>query len=285
MGKVKIDLGYGDSLQTVFEGIVFERDLKIERLMKGAMSVSCLDGKALFRLNNAFLSHPPVKSHAELVKKIASKYDINLKIDATPNFAKPSAFNQKGATDFDFIVKAAQNTGFEFFVLSRDLYFRKPGKEKLITLEKEGLYGLQYRTSMAGIYSEMELMSYNQDKEEEKKVSAKSPKEKTGKGSTGADILQKNKKSLVLCDTIYINNITERDLQVLLDARMRENSMKLTELTLRTDGLPELEPGKLLTLSKIGEGLDNDYYVHTVRHHFNANEYRTELVCHSNTAM
>jgi phage protein D len=285
MGKIKIDMGYNDSLQTGFEGYIFERELKIKTFMMCRLSISCLDGKALLRINNEFLSHAPVKSYAELVKKIASKYGMNLKVDSTPGFAKPSSFNQNGATDFDFISEIAEKTGYEFFALAQDLFFRKPGTEKLITLGQDCLHEIDYKTSLAGIYPKIELLSYNSDKKSEGKTTAASPDYKIGKGRTGSEILSKKAKNLALHKRLFINNITERDLSAILQSQMRENSMGLAKLLLHTNGLPELIPGRILTLSGIGKGIDNDYYVQSVRHDFNRHGYRTELDCRSNTVL
>jgi hypothetical protein len=165
------------------------------------------------------------------------------------------------------------------------LFFRKPGKEKLITLGRDGLYQAEYRTSMAGLYSEMEILSYNRDKKEEKKTSVRDPDKKTGKGKTASEILRANGSNLVLRENMFINNSTERDWQKLLQARIQENSMGFVKLELQTNGLPELVPGKILTLSEMGKKLDNDYYIDEIRHNYNRSGYMTHIECCSNTAL
>lgn len=285
MNEIKIEMGYEKGgMETVFEGYIVERKLVIEALSAGELQISCLDCKALLRLNNTFASYPAVKKYSELVSKVLSKYKFAKKVDNSDDFTKPIVFNQNGQTDFDFIATAAAKTGFEFFARGKEVFFRKRGKEKLLSITKDGIFKTEYSNNLSGLYPAVKIFAYNRDKKEKQTVSAAAP-EKTGSGKTGAEILSEAAAGLSHKEQINFSELSQINLQNLADAIFLENSAKLTEVMLHAKGIPILLPGYVLKLESIGDGIDDEYYIFTVRHKYDAKGYYSEIVCRSNTTV
>ncbi|MCL2576443.1 MAG: hypothetical protein FWE27_00115 [Defluviitaleaceae bacterium] len=285
MKKIRIEIGYEESeLQDVFEGYIFERKLVIEPLFPGELYVSCLDCKALLRLNNAFTSYPAVAKYSELVSNVLSKYSAETQVDNSEAFDEPIVFNQNGLTDFDLIATATAKTGFEFFAQGGKIFFRKRGNEKLLSLSKEGIFKAEYSNNLSGLYSDVKVIAYNRDNKEKQTISAADPN-KIGNGKTCKEILSEDAGELSHKEQVNFGTLTQIDLNGFADAIFFENSIKLTEVTLHTKGIPILLPGYVVELEDIGDGIDNEYYIFAARHKYDEKGYSSEIVCRSNTTV
>ena len=289
MAKVKVEMGYENDKSIVFEGVILERTMSITNTLYSSITVICLDQKVLMRMNNPYRTYSSAKNYSSVVRQIVSEYKLPGNIDKSSDFIKPITLTQYGVSDFDYIVKMAQETGFEFFVHDQTFYFRKPRSVEgmLIVLGKECFLQIQHRTSMDKLASSVTMESFSLDNSQEQSVSCRSVQHKVGDGITGIDILKENGGNFSIYESHYKNHSSISTLKEAAMIRLQENSMMLTELSIRINGLPELIPGRFLAVKDVVEDINNTYYIEKVNHVFSnkqaKNPYYTEIICTSNT--
>lgn len=289
LADVEIKLGYLKNMKTVFTGVIIERTIKIINNNTRDATIICLDLKSIFRMENPFSTYSSVTSISSLVQRIIQKYlssyHLQLLITSSSNFSKPITMNQNGITDFEFIMNLAKEIGYEFFVLNKEFYFRKPNYKSncMIIIEKNSIYTIKHRSSLAGIVSCVEANGYYITKNiENTKICNKVPY-KIGSGLTGAEIINGVRRKFTLYESLYIDKRKNMDLQIVADNKLQENSMSLTNVEICINGLPEIIPGRNLIIQNVEKGIDNTYYVEKVRHTMSKDSYRTILSCQSNT--
>lgn len=285
-GKLKIDAGYENKNQTIFEGVIFERSLRIINQSLTSLLVIALDYKSLLRMNNSYQTYMNSKNRAAVVRQILTRNGLHGILDEDKSFDQPLTLTQSGVSDFDYILSLAKAAGFEFFALNQDVYFRKPMSvsEIMITITKESIYRLAKRSSLFGLVSGVVMEGHNLDKKQEKTITCNTVGHKVGTGMTGSELLKKAGWKLMQYESSYYNKRSGDSLKQTAENYFQENSMEMVELTLCMDGLPQLIPGRFLKISKLAEAIDNTYYVETVKHSFERGRFQTELTAKSNTS-
>ncbi len=283
MKKIEIKLGYGTVSVSVFKGYIFERVLSLEHKQGPELIVTCVDAKALLRLNTECKTHKDIKKLTDYVSAILEKYSLPTDITASDALAKPMTLVQHGQSDFAILCQVAQELGYEFFVLGGSLKFRKPMPDTatLITLNGENVLALSLQSSMSEALGKVCLYGYNADTKDAVSGEASAPTTKVGTGKTSTQWL--GSVPAMFATNLHLNNRSSKPLSSTAKLYLQQQSLSLVTLTVTTVGLPDIVPGRMMALADLGDDWNNTYYIQTVRHTQQSNSYTTVMTCVSNT--
>ena len=179
-------------------------------------------------------------------------------------------------SDYEFFVRAAKRYNCDFFVVGGKLFFRqaKSDTSTLIELKPNtGIFNLNVEYDITGLYGSVEVR--NVDAGKGKLISGKAKvNNKISNGSKAKSIISKLTK-------VYIDPTVDskEDATVRAESLAEMMSYRFGTLELTMVGLPEMVPGKFITLSGMNQGPDNTYYLQEVIHNFSGDGiYTTKLI-------
>ncbi len=294
-------LGYGVSLREVFRGFIARVHFVIPRTNANALpsiEISAMDAKGLM-MANRHSKRLKATCYSDAVKEILSantflsQKDNNMKDFTTLNISNTPDKQDQGAgggggagagktsdkrvemveeSDYEFIVKAAKKFNFEFFIVGGMLYFieAKKNTTPLITLTPYcGLRSLDVGYDISGLARSVEVR--NIDMEQGKFVGdKKKAKTKISMGNKAKPLVEKQ-------SFVYLDPTAQSKAEAGYRAAYLMDSIdyRLGSIQAEFIGIPELVPGRFVTLKNFGKPVDNNFYLTRVRHILENKVYRT----------
>ena len=261
--KVNIDLGYIKT-ERVFIGFISAISVSLGEFVP-CIHVECTDVKGIM-MNNQSNEQRVETSLGDVVSNILQNptyknfYD-SIVVDSiqTPE----RKIEIYGESDFDYLVRLANRINYEFFVLQGKVYFRKPMPYKTPIFALEwgfSLMGFEKRDSLEGQVLELEVRSANVDKGLLISGVAKSSVQ-LSEGNSAKKALQKLKR-VVIDSSVSSEEEAKSRAEVLL----KSVNDRYSSANIECIGIPEIVPGRFIKISKLGEGIDGNYYVSRVTH-------------------
>lgn len=292
--SLTIDLGYLGTLQTVFVGFVSGVTFGFDASDLPYIEVTGMDIKGIMMAGTyakQLTSNNYGDAVSEILKATGSAYDklsttggiSSIQVTATPdkstsssNSASSYTVEMASESDYEFIVRAAKKFNYEFFVDRGTVYFRKAKSNTttLMTLGSgSGLVNFQIEYSITGLVGTVQARATNVG--EAKLISSKSTFSNTMSTGSKAKALVKGATKTLIDPTI--NSQSQADARV--SSLMERMSYRLGSLHGDCVGLPDLVPGRFITLSGLGSPVDNDFYLTSVIHDFtNDTGFKTSIV-------
>lgn len=261
-----LSLGYGDSRKEVFRGFLYDI-LWGDPLLGSAMSLeavfldvrgrlmltSCADAgpkRSLFQMVRNILDQP-------FCQQMAPKKTVN----APPkDWDVPSL--RPGASDYSMVCAAADFLCYEFYACADELYFGKPRTKSSPAVTFDGPNGLMEFSRRRTLAGQCAAVSVSGTDDKGERIVSRQPR-KADKG------FGTQKMSAVLTGDFHQPEAYVRTMAQALylsKARMEQRQRQAGSVTGRSVGLPELRPGRFLTVSNLNKPSNGTYYVHTVRH-------------------
>ena len=293
---VVVYLGYATAVREGFRGFIAKVHFIVPESGSGELpnvELTCMDVKGLMMANR---HSKKLKAHyfSDAVKEIIDSYSIfqerdssgslfmETNISSTPD--KPpgqqAGDNQTSdrrvemveESDYDFMVKAAKRYNFDFFCVGKTLYFieAKKNQTPLIVLKpNSGLMNIDVGYDMTGLVKQVVVR--NIDMSQGKYIGDK--KKSSNKISMG----NKAKQLINNQSMVYIDPTTESKEEAGYRASylMETIDYRLGSVVGEFVGIPELVPGRFVTLESFGTPLNNDFYLMNVRHLYGDGRFRT----------
>ncbi|MEC0230402.1 phage late control D family protein [Paenibacillus alba] len=275
LGKaIDISLGYVDKFTPVFTGFItsvvvdFPEDGAPGLIVRGMdMSYLMMKGTRSRSWNK--------KKYSDVVTEIAKTYGAKVHIDATTT--EFPTISQSQINDFHFIQNLANLVNYDFFIVGKNLYFRKPLTEMtaVMTLEMgKTLRSLTLDMNLSEQITGVTVRAW--DNKELKVIQGESGTiAKLGSNSkTGKDLLA-SKGDFV--EHIYTNAASAEEAKTYADALLNRRAMKLISGTGECIGIPEIRAGRYIKLSGVGKKFDQPYYLTGATHIFDDEGYTTRF--------
>ncbi len=294
--SIIIATGYGNVSREIFRGFIARVHFIIPPSIEDeipSVEVTAMDAKGLM-MANRHSKRLKAKFYSDAVKEVletntflSQKDEMGkdftvLNITDTPD--KQEGQGESGTTDrrvemveesdYEFIVKAAKKFNFEFFIVGGNLYFieAKKNTTPLIVLSPGcGVGALDIGYDISGIVRSVEVRNINM--EDGKFLgNTKKTTTKISLGNKAKPLVEK--QSLVYIDpTARSKDDAGYRAQYLMDTI----DYRFGSISASFTGLPEMVPGRFVTLSGFGEPLDNDFYLRRVRHMIGNDSYRIQI--------
>lgn len=261
--KIVVDLGYIKT-ESIFTGYISAISVVFGE-EAASINIECTDVKGLM-MNNQSNEQRTEKTLGDVVSNILSNQAYNSfytstvvdKVDTPERKIEVS-----GESDFDYLVRLANRINYEFFVLQGKVFFRKPMPYKSPVIELEwgyNLLGFERRDSLEGQVLELEVRSADVDKGKMISGLAKS-KETLSQGNSAKKALQKLKK-VIIDSSVF----SEKEAKSRAEEFLKRLNSRYSTAIIECVGIPEIVPGRFIKISKLGEGLEGNYYILRVKH-------------------
>jgi phage protein D len=278
--KVEIKMGYTDKLITIFNGIITKVNFSYPSDSNPTITVTGMDITFLMMIGNNSITWQK-KKYSDVVKEIAAKYTSDMKVDDTAQVI--DAISQNSKHDFEFLTNLAKDMNYDFFVVGKTLYFRKPLKDMapVVTLTwGKNLRSFSTEMNLSSQVSKVVVRGW--EPKTQKVIVATADKVfKLGSNSkTGSDIM----KTLGADTTKYIqSNVSSmKEAQDQADAALNKRAMEFISGDGESIGIPEIRAGRYIKLPGVGEIFNEPLYLTSVVHKINASGYLTSFKVRGN---
>lgn len=273
--QIDIRLGYVDKFAPVFSGYITAVTADFQEADGASLIVSGMD-LSFFMMKGTRMQTWNEKKYSDVVQEIASRHKATAHIDSTND--KLPTISQNMMDDFHFVQHLARLVNYDFFVVGKHLYFRKPLTQTspVVTLAwgKE-LRSLSIEHNLAEQLTGVKIRFW--DEQEQKVVlSEAGPINKLGGNSkTGKDVLLNIGNDYT--ETLYMNASSASEAKNMADAYLNHRSMKFVSGTGECIGIPEIRAGRYLKISGAGDSYNQPYYITEASHILDGDGYVTRF--------
>ncbi len=270
--KGTFSLGWTGNNTQVFSGLLFETAWD-DPLFGGAMAVEAVFLDAKGRLGLASLADAGAERPlSQLARDLLDASGCSYTLGTFPeDWDLP--VRRRGLSDCDVLREAAELLCWEFYDFAGEVYFGPPRPESGAVLEYDGPDGLtllRRRRSLAGQCGGTAVSGADGAGER-----LWSRTDRTADSGFGTD----NMKSVLtgFQHTPEAAVQTMAQAQYLSRARMEAVQRRSGALFGQGAGVPELRPGRFITVSGMSKAVNGNHYVHTVRHVLDAGGFETSF--------
>ncbi len=281
--SVTIQLGYMDTVETVFVGFVSGVAFGFEPGDLPYIEVTAMDVKGVM-MGGSYAAALKATTYSAAVKEVLDRTGegrlkqmggiTGTEISKTPDAegvsssssrSSPLTVEMVGESDYEFVVRAAKRYNFEFFVDRGKVIFRPAKKDTSLLMKmgnRSGLRGFHIEYSLTGVVGKIEARAMDPGKGEV--ISANSKFTNTlSTGSKAKQLMGKGSK-------IYLDaSITSREeAESRVASLMEQMSYRLGSLEGSCVGIPDLTPGRFIEVTGLGVPADNQFYLTSVIHDF-----------------
>lgn len=270
-----LSLGYGDSLTDVFCGFFYDV-LWNDPLDGGTILLEalCLDVRGRLMLTSC-ASAGAKRTLSQLVDTILGQ-ECCTELAAQRTISQPPEdWNlpalRSGGSDYHVICGAADFLCYEFYAFADHLYFGAPRPESGPVLTFDGPNGLMRLARRRTLAEQCAAVAVSGTDDTGERIYSRQAR--TGDSGFGTD-----KMGGVLTGDLHQPEAFVRTMaqaQYLSQARMERRQRRAGGLAGHCVGLPELRPGRFITVSDLSEPVNGTYYVHTVRHVLDETGFQT----------
>ena len=226
----------------------------------------------------------------DILKKIAAEVGIELDSQGVEETTGPYGYGdindangyifQPNQTNMEFLRERAARNGFELFVRDGKLNFRKPQADATLELEwLKDLYSFNARVTSSEQVSSVEVRGWDYMKnqvlvsQKSSSTSAVITDTEYGNGRNTSTVFKgkpSDPKMIVVNQPIFTASEGDKMAQALFD----ELSGEFVLADAKSEGNPEIRPGKVVKLSNMGK-YSGKYYITDTRHLYSEGDYTT----------
>ncbi len=293
---VNIYMGHSSKVGQVFQGYIAGVDFLYDIDVAGdaGIRITALDVKGIM-MANSYSKRLKANYYSDAVKELLDQAPYqtlqnngviqSITINDTPD--KPQGGAGGGATppdiriemvgesDYDFVVKAAKKFNFEFFSIAGHVVFRKAKQNTQVLAEispHNAILNYEIGYDISGVVGQ--VMVRTMDVGKGSKIEVK--KKNANKFSLGS----KAKPLISSQSYVYIDSAieTQKDAESRAEYLLEDMSYRFGHIKMVLRGIPELVPGRFITLKGFGDGISNNFYITDVVHEFLGGKYYTTTI-------
>lgn len=278
--KLEAFLGYGeaDKAESVFVGYIsaVETDIQGERV---STIVTAMDCKQFMMSSYRSLRKKDIKKYSEAVSDVLKSYSAaydGTVVEATGEVKAP--IEQHDQSDYEFVVGLAKKLNYLFYVSAGKVYFvsyQKFTDSVLTVAPGKNLRRLRREVTLSNQVKSVTVRSHNaEDAEKPFESKAVSVAAVGGGGKSGAEsskLISDSVAKVVVDNTVQ----SEAEAKARAEALMNETAMGFLSGEMEVPGLPPVIPGHMVTVEKVNESFNRDYFVTRVIHHMDTEGFET----------
>lgn len=273
--KLSIKAGYVTKT-LVFEGYVDEFTVRYE---DGAPTITVVGIDAKGYLMNAntqmYLNQKTIADAVRSILNTCVSKGFASKITLGTITKMEAELIQNDINDYQFLTYIAELQGLQFFVVAGEIVFDNvySNTKSLITLDwGSSLFGFSKTLSLAGQVGKVTVYSIDPKTGKQIKGEASS----TGLSGSGNTAWQ-TASAFSTVEEVEYNYLvqTEAECKKLAEARLDARAINYVSGEGRCIGIPELIPGRYITVSGFDNKTNGSYFISSVRHEYSGEGYFT----------
>lgn len=272
--KIKIEAGYADEVETLFEGIVIKHGLRISQ---GAfmLQIDCKDEAiktTVGRKNKIFTT----KNDGDIISEVLGEYG-GLTVDVEGTAYEHAELLQNYITDWDFVIQRAEVNGMLLLNSDGKIHIAKPATSApVIALSPDdGIIGFNAYIDAKHMVNSVKGVSWDMDNQEVIEATSSLSSENQAGGLSSGDlaaIMEQEECILSTCANTPMEVLTEW--ASALHAKSEWSKVR-GQITIR--GYNGIVPGDTVELSGFSNQFNGSVYVSSVEHIMEAGDYTTVL--------
>ncbi|QWH88424.1 phage late control D family protein [Bacillus toyonensis] len=278
--KVKVKMGYVNSLEEIFVGLITSVRTKFQSDGIPQIEISGFDLSYCMMKGLKAYSWENVR-HSDIVRKIGEEgYKLKSVIENT-QVMYPKVIKKDGTSDFKFLRELAEKNYFEFFVFGETLHFRTPiyNKEPIVTLEwGKSLVNFNPEINIANQVTKVEVRGWNPVTKKEfigrAKVGDELGKDYKNNRRSGGELVQEICKEPIELTVTY-PVFSQEEADKLAKSILNQHAEGLVTGSGETIGIPKIMSGENIFLKGLGKKFSKSYYIERSNHSINGSGYRT----------
>jgi len=266
-----VKLGYGQSLDQVFDGEIVGLGFELRASEPGVMTI-----EAYNRLHRLGRGRPPPatppeanSTYGDLVAKIAKRYGLMPDVRGDAADKQNDAVNQQNESDLQFVGELAGEIGYEFFVDGKKLVFRKQvvATTAAVTLTTSDLLELSGHIDASSQIAVVEGSAFDHDRNKPIPYKASNP-DSFDRAYGTVDIS--------IAHPLAVDQ--KEQLQARIEAELLRIRNSYLSVTATCFGRADVKAGMMIAIKGIAKRFDGNYAVTAVAHSFSQNAgFRTRL--------
>jgi Rhs element Vgr protein len=272
--KIRIELGYHQDEEIVFEGIVVKQRIQLSG-SQSYLRVECKDAAyklTLGRSNQYFYN----QSDPEIIAQIAR--GRGLQTDTDSSRLRHAEMVQYNCSDWDFILSRADAIGMMVYTQRGKLAVKAPSFSQQPALEvRYGATILELDAELDGRYQYSDVESTAWDSANQQMI------QYNARGSAASSPGDLSSASLALevgigtLKQYHGGQLKGEELQAWSSAERQRSQLAKVRGRVRIQGFSAIEPGDLLDLGGLGERFSGKAFVSAVRHELNTQNWETDI--------
>lgn len=262
--KVTIEAGYDSTNKTIFEGIITNQNIRINKGIGPVLEVLCRDAAIKMTVGKETEVFSKMKD-SDIMSSLINNYS-GITSDVAPTQNKWSRLVQYYTTDWDFLISRAQKNGMLVTAINNKVSVFKPDFDTSPICKIE--YGnnlLSFNGDLNSINQISEITASSWDFKTQKIIQSNAPNNTSGPG---------NLSSKKLSDVVGLSEyklqttapIEVPDLSVWARSVMTWSEFSKINGEAEFQGTNSVDPGKYITLGGLGDRFNGDHFVSGVTH-------------------
>lgn len=274
--EIKINAGYKDQEETIFEGVVVKHNLKITGDNFSRLYIECRDKAVAMTVGRKNANFVDVKD-SDIFSKVIGGYS-SLTTDADATTTEHKEIVQYYCTDWDFLVARAEVNGALVIVDDAKVSVAPPATDSSAVLTVT--YGQDLMEFHAEIdartqYSQVKSSSWDPGTQAVVEQVAGVESLNDQGNLTGANLAK-----VVGLDAFKLQTSAKMESAALKDwAKGQQVKSGLSRITgrMKFQGTPKAKPGSLIELKGVGDRFSGNVFVSSVRHEIEDGNWMTEV--------
>lgn len=284
--KVEISLGYYKAEnKAIFTGYIDSVSVDYAKGEGILYTVECLDGKGI--MMNSFHSETKksLKKYSAAIEDILKKYSSIIKLNSNSIDKSDTEISvlieQHNESDYAFVVRLAKSLGYGFYIENGTAVVQKIAEgDKNVVFQfdiNEYVEEFKMHSSLKKQVSAVTIRSNNERKPSNPiEGKATSFQNIVQSGTVNAGAISKILTDRVSKTMIDYTVSSETEAKKRAEAQLAALYANTMEGSIKTPGIPDILPGKIIKVSGFGEGYDRKYYVTKVIHKIQNGNFTTQ---------
>ncbi|MDR1260464.1 MAG: hypothetical protein LBJ83_01960 [Oscillospiraceae bacterium] len=275
--KIEIQMGYNNNAESIFTGFISGKTYQLlHEKPGGSVKIYCMDVKGVM-MNNTTYTQTRFTSASSLMQDLLGKKSYSSIIDNSvimQSQIQEHLIETIDESDYELSVRLAKNIGYEFFVSQGTVYFRKARSQNTPITKlslKKGLNGLTVDYNIVGMLDSVEVRNTNRDTGDPIKGRAKSAAHYSS-GPSASKILTTAQK-VVFDSTVNSPSEAQQKAYIILE----DQNWNFAWGDFSCVGIPDVIPGRFITMCEILDELNKDFYITHVTHTLAKEKFQTNL--------
>jgi len=263
--EIRIDAGYGQSAETIFQGVVVKHGLKISGENHSRLVIECRDKAVMMTIGRKNTNYIESKDSDIIAQLISSYSDLSSDVEATTTAY--GELVQYYCSDWDFMLSRTEVNGLLVCVEDGKLSVKPPqtdGSAELKVTYGEDLLEFHADIDARTQFTEVSTVSWDPDKQE--LVEEKSgPKTLNDQG----DLKAKDLAKIVGPESVRLQTqglVEKAALKDWADGQQVKAGLARIRGRMKFQGSAKAKSGSLIELDGVGDRFNGEVFVSSVHH-------------------
>ncbi|MDF1694793.1 MAG: type VI secretion system tip protein VgrG [Saprospiraceae bacterium] len=273
--KITIETGYDGKNSVLFTGIVTQQSIRINRDVGSVLVVECKDEAVKMVVGRKSVTYAK-QSDSDIMSRIIGNYS-GLSADVSSTATEWPEQVQYYCTDWDYILSRAEANGMIVTALNGKVSVFPPDSDTNSVLTVEfGDNLLEFDGSMNALWQLGSVKANSWGFAEQTIISGEATSSYAGPGNLSSkklsEVVGLSDYQLQTTAPLNSDELTEWSKATLLKSAYSKNQGHVT-----FQGSSRADPGKYLTMAKLGDRFNGDYFISNAHHTISEGNWITEV--------